>query len=86
MPLFDFLKQNKKEDALEHSLQALLPTDYSVGSLSVEDIIAPSALKINAGSLALAGKFARTLYALLLSSLCLNSAKELESILELPTR
>ena len=62
MPLFDFLKQNKKETALEHSLEALLPTDYSVGSLSVEDIIAPSALKINTGSLALAGKFARTLF------------------------
>lgn len=61
MALTDFLKNKKKQDQV--TPEAVLPGNiYQDAVLSFEDMIAPTALKINSREAELSGKFVRTLY------------------------
>ena len=61
MALTDFFKQNKGKDAVD--ITPVLPNDiYQQGALSFEDVIAPTALKVNSKDIELGGKIIRTLY------------------------
>ena len=60
MGLFDFLKNNKKK---EPELTSFLPQEiYDSGVLELQDIIAPSALKITPNEINLGEKIARTFF------------------------
>ncbi|XKT75298.1 MAG: VirB4-like conjugal transfer ATPase, CD1110 family [Patescibacteria group bacterium UBA2103] len=60
MALPDFFNQNKKQDV---DVTPVLPSDiYQQGVLSFEDVIAPTALKVNSKDIELGGKIVRTLY------------------------
>lgn len=61
MALPDFFNQNKNKDAVD--IAPVLPNDiYQQGVLSFEDVIAPTALKVNSKDIELGGKIIRTLY------------------------
>jgi len=61
MALPDFFNQNKKKDEVD--VTPVLPSDiYQQGVLSFEDVVAPTALKVNSKDIELGGKIARTLY------------------------
>jgi len=61
MALGDFFNQNKNKDAVD--ITPVLPSDiYQQGVLSFEDVIAPTALKVNSKDIELGGKIIRTLY------------------------
>ena len=61
MALPDFFNQNKNKDAVD--VTPVLPSDiYQQGVLSFEDVIAPTALKVNSKDIELGGKIIRTLY------------------------
>lgn len=60
MALGNFFNQNKQEDV---DVTPVLPSDiYQQGVLSFEDVIAPTALKVNSKDIELGGKVVRTLY------------------------
>lgn len=60
MGIFDFLKNNKKKEA---ELTSFLPQEiYESGVLELQDIIAPSALKISPNQINLGEKIARTFF------------------------
>ena len=60
MGIFDFLKSNKKK---EPELTSFLPQEiYESGVLELQDIIAPSALKITPNQINLGEKIARTFF------------------------
>jgi len=60
MGIFDFLKKNK---TAEPELASFLPQEiYESGVLELQDIIAPSALKITPNQINLGGKIARTFF------------------------
>tara|TARA_B100000508_G_scaffold60333_2_gene47453 strand:+ start:11387 stop:13225 length:1839 start_codon:yes stop_codon:yes gene_type:complete len=62
MALGDFFNQNKKNDEAA-DITPVLPSDiYQQGVLSFEDVIAPTALKVNSKDIELGGKIIRTLY------------------------
>lgn len=62
MALGDFFS-NKKKGGDEVDITPVLPQDiYQQGVLSFEDVIAPTALKINSKDIELGGKIVRTLY------------------------
>ena len=61
MALPDFFNQGKNKDAVD--VTPVLPSDiYQQGVLSFEDVIAPTALKVNSKDIELGGKIIRTLY------------------------
>ena len=61
MGIFDFLKNNKKTK--EQELTSFLPQEiYESGVLELQDIIAPSALKITPNQINLGEKIARTFF------------------------
>ena len=61
MGIFDFLKSNKKNK--ESELTSFLPQEiYESGVLELQDIIAPSALKITPNQINLGEKIARTFF------------------------
>ena len=61
MGIFDFLKSNKKSK--ESELTSFLPQEiYESGVLELQDIIAPSALKITPNQINLGEKIARTFF------------------------
>src|SRR5689334_18450242 len=60
MALFDFLKKKKVGN---DTLSSILPEDiYKAGTLDLEDIIAPSALKVTPKGLNLGDKIVRTFF------------------------
>lgn len=61
MALGDFFNNKKKNDEVD--ITPVLPSDiYQQGVLSFQDVIAPTALKINSKDIELGGKVLRTLY------------------------
>ncbi len=61
MALGDFFNQKKNDQAAD--ITPVLPSDiYQQGVLSFEDVIAPTALKVNSKDIELGGKIIRTLY------------------------
>jgi len=62
MPLFPFLKKEKKEGP-EESLAPLSEEEiYRKGAATLRDIVAPAGLEVSPGNLKLAGKYARTVF------------------------
>lgn len=61
MALGNFFNKKNKDEAVD--IAPVLPADiYQQGVLSFEDVIAPTALKVNSKDIELGGKIARTLY------------------------
>ena len=63
MGIFDFLQKKKDSQAKEPELTSFLPQEiYESGVLELQDIIAPSALKITPNEINLGEKLARTFF------------------------
>ena len=61
MGIFDFLKKNKEET--QKGITSFLPQEiYNASALDLQDIIAPSALKITSQQVALGGKLSQTFF------------------------
>lgn len=62
MGIFNFLKSKKEADS-KAAITSILPQEiYEAGILELQDIIAPSALKITPRSLNLGDKIVRTFF------------------------
>src|ERR1700745_771114 len=63
MALLDFLKSNKAKEPETNAVLAILPEAiYKQGVLELQDVIAPSALKVTPRELNLGDKIARTFF------------------------
>jgi len=63
MGLFGFGKKNSNVPARPQQIDSFLPQElYSASALQLEDIIAPSALKVNSQSVEIGGKVTRTFF------------------------